>query len=168
MKLSAILPVTLASVSVSAAIPAENQPRASSGTCSIGIGRESGSVLWDVTVYNCPQPQRQDVNIMGIMRNAHMDKGETITVENINGGIGDIAITNVDNAPVFNYDLPDLKAPIDDPWAGKTRVKLDFEIKSANLKWTTDDCGPGSVIFSAGRESWTCEFPCATSTAKEL
>lgn len=142
-----------------------SQPRAGKGTCGIGLGRESGSVLWDVTVYNVAQPFRQDINVVATLKNAHMDKGQTITVPN---PIGDITISNVDNAPVFPYILGDLKAPLDDPWEGKTRVKLNFEMKSAGLKWSTDDCGPGSVIFSAGRESWTCDFPCSVSATREL
>lgn len=99
------------------------------------------------------------------MRNVPMDKGKTITVQN---PIGDIKVTNVDNTPVFPYILEELKAPLDDKWMGKTRVKLDFEMESADLKWSTDDCGPGSVVFSAGRESWTCDFPCSVPATREL
>jgi len=167
MKLSAVLPVVVASISACAAFEeAPNQPRAAKETCSIGLGRESGSVLWDITVYNCPQPERQDENIIGTMKNAHMDKGQTITVQN--SVVGDISITNVDNAPVYTYILTELHAPLDDPAMGRTKVDLNFEIKSQGVKWTTADCGPGSVIFSGGRESWTCNFPCTIAAAKEL
>ena len=99
------------------------------------------------------------------MKNAPMDKGQSITVT---GPPQPITITNVDNAPVFNYDVPELRAPISDPTTGLTKVQLQFQIPDANLTWTTDDCGPGSVVFSGGRESWSCDFPCTISQAKEL
>ena len=129
-------------------------------TCSLGIGRLIGSISWDVTVYNVPQALRQDVNIVTTAQSQQMDKGQSITV---NG----ITITNVDNAPIFDYDVPELRAPIADPANGVTKVQLDFEMGST--KWTTDDCSPGNVIFSAGRESWSCDFPCGSSqVSREL
>jgi hypothetical protein len=33
--------------------------------CSIGIGRVSGTINWDATIYNVPQAERQIVNIVG-------------------------------------------------------------------------------------------------------
>ena len=85
-----------------------------------------------------------------------MDKGQSITVSGI-------TITNVDNAPVFDYDVPELRAPLDDPANGVTKVQLEFQLGST--KWTTDDCGAGNVIWSAGRESWSCDFACGSVTA---
>ena len=114
----------------------------------------SGSINWDVTIYNVPQPERQDVNIVGTATFVPMDKGQSITVT----GPPTVTITNVDNAPVFTYDIPELQAPIADPSNGLTKVQLKFE--SGNNTWTTDDCGAGNVIFSAGRESWSCDFVC--------
>jgi len=170
MKLSAAFSVALVYGSSCAALKGiqnlnvespEIVPRAGSGTCSIGIGRESGSVRWDVTVYNVPQSQRQDVNIISTLTYAHMDKGDSITVK----GPSDITITNVDNAPVFNYDIPDLKAPLDNPNAF-TKVKLQF--KMGDTTWDTGDCGAANVAFTAGREGWSCDFPCTFASQREL
>ena len=96
-----------------------------------------------------------------------MDKGQSITVTN---APQPITITNVDNAPVFDYsDTTSIIAPIADPNTGKTKVKLQFDIPDANLTWTTDDCYAGDVVLSGGRESWSCDFPCSYSVAaKEL
>jgi hypothetical protein len=131
----------------------ENLPR--SNTCSLGIGRVSGEIRWDVTVYNVAQPERQDVNIIATATGVTMDKGQSMTVS---GPSSTITITNVDNAPVFDYNIPDLQAPLDDPANGITKVQLNFQYGSAN--WTTADCGAGNVIWSAGRESWSCDFAC--------
>jgi len=49
-----------------------------------------------------------------------------------------------------------------------TKVDLSFEIKDTGVKWTTADCGAGNTIFSAGIESWSCDFACDLSAAKEL
>ena len=84
-----------------------------------------------------------------------MDKGQSMTVS---GPSSTITITNVNNAPAFNYDVPELQAPLDDPANGITKVQLNFQYGSTN--WTTADCWPGNVIFSAGRESWSCDFAC--------
>lgn len=141
-----------------------SSPRATT-TCSIGIGRQFGSISWDVTVYNVAQPYRQDFNIIATLHNADMDKGSSLTIPN---APQTIVITNVDNAPVYEYDLPDLKADFAAN-NGDTKVQLEFAVKDAGLKWTTDDCGPGSVVFSGGRESWSCDFPCTlAAAAKEL
>jgi hypothetical protein len=81
--------------------PSPVLPRDTS-TCSLGIGRVSGSINWDVTVYNVPQSLRQDVNIVATAKNQIMGKGQSLTV---NG----ITITNVDNAPgmsAVNIDIP--------------------------------------------------------------
>ena len=142
----------------------QNAPR-SDGTCSIGIGRESWTTTWDVTVYNVPQPLRQDINIIATLKKAEMDKGQSITVS---WPAQAITITNIDNAPAFDYDVPEVRAPIADPNTGKTKVQLQFEIKDANVKWTSDDCSAGNVVRSGGRESWSCNFPCTVSQAKEL
>jgi hypothetical protein len=112
-----------------------------------------------------PQPLRQDINIIAKLKNAKMDKGQSITVS---WPAQAITITNIDNAPVFDYDVPEVRAPITDPNTGKTKVKLQFESKDANVKWTSDDCGAGNVVLSGGRESWSCDFPCTVSQAKEL
>jgi len=161
MKLSAIIPTALLYSGICAALEeAELLPRDTS-LCSLGIGRVAGEIRWDITVYNVPQALRQDVNIIATATGQVMDKGQSITV---NG----ITITNVDNAPVFDYDVPELVAPLADPANGITKVELQFEMGSTN--WTTADCGAGNVIFSAGRESWSCDFACGslTTAAREL
>lgn len=72
-------------------------------TCSIGIGRQSGSESWDLTVYDVAQAaQRQDWNILTTLKNQVMGKGESITVAS---SAGAITITNVDDAPAFDYTL---------------------------------------------------------------
>lgn len=141
-------------------------PRDNAVNCSIGIGRFSGTTLWDITVYNVPQPLRQDVNIVTTLKNVPMAEGESITVSKDVPQA--ITITNVDNKPVFDYDIPELKAPIADPNNGKTQVQLKFEIKDAGLSWTSDNCGAGNVIYSAGIESWSCDFACPQTSTKEL
>ncbi|KUJ09374.1 uncharacterized protein LY89DRAFT_690407 [Mollisia scopiformis] len=145
----------------------EHNERASTGTCSIGIARWFGSISWDATVYNVPQAIRQDDNIIGTLTNAEMDKGQSITIQSPASAI---TITNVDNAPVFDYDSSELNASITDPATGTTKVKLDFVLQSGNVTWTTDDCYAGSVVFSAGLESWSCDFPCSVEApqVKEL
>jgi hypothetical protein len=97
-----------------------------------------------------------------------MDKGESITVTT--GIPQPIKITNVDNAPPFDYDVQELQAPLDNPDVGMTKVQLTFEIEEAGLKWTTSDCSAGSVIFSAGWESWSCDYACnyTTTASREL
>jgi len=141
--------------------------RQSTGTCSIGIGRLFGDINWGITVYNVAAADRQDFNIIATMQNAVMDKGQSITVTGVPQAI---TITNVDNAAVFDYDVPELRAPITDPDNGLTKVQLDFEIKDAGLKWSTDDCYAGSVIFSGGWESWSCDYACnlTAPAVKEL
>lgn len=69
-----------------------------------------------------------------------------------------VTVTNVDNAPAFAYDVPTLQLPLDAPGAGATKVQLKFE--SGNSSWGVADCWPGNVIFSAGWESWSCDFAC--------
>ena len=114
-------------------------------------------------MYNVPQALRQDVNIVATLPSTLMDKGDSITVP---GPIA-ITITNVDNTPVFNYDVPELQAPVSDynPTFGDTKVQLDFAIPDGNVTWSTDDCWPGNVIMSGGVESWSCDFPCSISVA---
>ncbi|KAE9375894.1 hypothetical protein N431DRAFT_370828 [Stipitochalara longipes BDJ] len=166
MKLSAAFPIALACVSSCAAI--ENiQQRAATGTCSIGIARIFGDINWDITVYNVPASDRQDINIIATLPNAVMDKGQSVTVSN--GVPQPITITNVDNAPVFDYDVQVLQAPLDNPDAGITKVQLTFEVEGGP-KWTTKDCWAGSVIFSAGWESWSCDFACnyTVNSSREL
>jgi hypothetical protein len=97
------------------------------------------------------------------MKNAHMDKGDSITVN----GPQQITITNVDNAPAFNYDIPELKEPLNNPDTS-TKVKLQFEIKDTNVKWDTDACWASSVVFSGAWEAWSCDFSCTLPHAKEL
>ena len=92
-----------------------------------------------------------------------MGKGDSITVTD--GVPHAITISNVDNVPAFDYDTQDIEAPITDPDTGKTKVQLKFEIPDQTYSWTTDDCGAGSVVYSAGIESWTCDFPCAAAAA---
>jgi hypothetical protein len=139
-------------------------PRATS-TCSLGIGRQFGSVDWDITVYNVPEPQRQDANIIGTLRNAKMDKGQNLTLTPAT--LSQLTITNIDNAVVFSYDSQELNASISDVNTGKTKVNLSFEV-SGGAKWTTANCTAGSVVISAGRESWSCNFPCTITSTKEL
>jgi len=95
-----------------------------------------------------------------------MDKGQSITVSS--GVPNAITITNVDNAPVFDYDEAVLVAPLDGVGNGLTKVDLSFEIKDTGVNWTTADCGAGNTIFSAGIESWSCDFACELTSAKEL
>ncbi|KAH8593810.1 hypothetical protein B0O99DRAFT_626225 [Bisporella sp. PMI_857] len=135
------------------------------GTCSIGIGREMNSINWDITVYNVPQLQRQDVNIIATLKHVPMPKGGSVTVPSPAKAI---TITNVDNAPVFTYDEPVIKAPFLDPKTGVTNVELKFEIKDGNVTWTSDDCGPVNVAFTGGREGYSCDFPCTVSLEREL
>ena len=120
-----------------------------------------------MTVYNVPASDRQDFNIVATLKNAVMDKGESITVTT---APQPIKITNVDNAAVFDYDVQELRAPINNPDPGITKVKLTFEIPEAGLKWNTSDCYAGSVIYSAGWESWSCDYACNTTAtaAREL
>lgn len=125
------------------------------GTCSVGIGRQFADVHWDVTVYNVPQPKPQDVNIIATLRNTKMDKGESLSVK---WDSNTMNITNIDNAPVFTYNEPNLKGSFVDFGPGETKVELEFQVGST--KWTTDDCSASSVVFSAGREGWACDFPC--------
>jgi len=137
------------------------------GTCSLGIARWFGSISWDVTVYDVPQALRQLDNVIGTLQNAEMDKGQSITIPSPASAI---TITNVDNAPVFEYDTPELNASITDPATGQTKVKLDFVLQNGNVTWTTEDCNSVSVVFTAGLEGWTCDFPCSVEAvdAKEL
>ncbi|TVY20646.1 hypothetical protein LARI1_G004554 [Lachnellula arida] len=146
--------------------PHSSLPRDSAVNCSIGIARWSGTTLWDVTVYNVPQPQRQDTNVMATLKNQNMGKGANMTVSD--GVPSPITISNVDNAPVFDYNTQDIRAPVADPDTGRTKVQLRFDIPGEGYSWTTDDCGAGSVVYSAGIESWSCDFPCAAASAKEL
>jgi hypothetical protein len=136
-----------------------------STSCSIGIGRVANSISWDVTVYDVPQSQRQDVNIIGKFKNQIMDKGQSVTLDVLDG----IKITNVDNAPPFNYDNATIIAPLSAPTNGLTKVDLAFEMGSTTWN-TTSDCWPASVVFSANRESWSCDFECgsASKAAREL
>jgi len=94
-----------------------------------------------------------------------MGKGDSIKVPS---PAKEITITNVDNAPTFAYNEPELKATFADPKTGMPKVTLKFEIKDGNTTWTTEHCGTVNVAFSAGRESWSCNFPCTVSLEKEL
>ncbi|KAH6718627.1 hypothetical protein BKA61DRAFT_731234 [Leptodontidium sp. MPI-SDFR-AT-0119] len=154
MKLNAVLSVATISSSCCAASQEENLEKRA-GTCSIGIGRQFADVSWDVTVYNVPQPKPQDVNIVATLRNAKMDKGESLSVS---WPPHTINITNVDNAPVFTYNEPNLKGSFVDFGPGETKVELQFQV--GTTKWTTENCSASSVVFSAGREGWACNFPC--------
>lgn len=138
----------------------------STGLCSLGIGRQQGTISWDVTVYNVPQAQRQDANIIATVRNTGMDEGQSI---NITALSEPITITNINNAPVFDYDNHDLNNSIVALLTtGVTKVELQFEMPSAGLKWTTSNCTAGSVVISAGRESWSCDFACAAAVGSKL
>jgi hypothetical protein len=137
--------------------------RQSSGTCSLGIARQSGTVSWDVTVYNVPQPERQINNIIATVTNTPMDIGQSINITSI---AEPITITNIDNAPVFDYDSQELNVSVSSVDTGLTKVKLQFEIPSVDLTWTTDNCTAGSVVVSAGRESWSCDFACSFGVSK--
>jgi hypothetical protein len=139
----------------------ENTKRAT-GTCSLGIARWFGSISWDVTIYNVPQADRQDANIIATLTNAAMDKGDSITIPS---PASNITVTNVDNAPVFDYDTQVINASITDPATGQTKVRLDFALQSGNVTWSTDDCDSVSVVFTAGLEGWTCNFPCSVEAA---
>jgi len=164
MKLSVTLSAALLYSSTCAAVLKAGSPEVvprDSTTCSIGIGRDLNSLNWDVTVYNVPQPLRQDVNIVSTLKHAFMDEGGSITVK---GPSQDIKITNKKNTPVFDYSKPDLVAPLDNQDA-ETKVLLNFEM--GDTTWDTSSCSPNNVVF-ASRESWSCDFPCTLSSAKEL
>ncbi|KAJ4387588.1 hypothetical protein N0V93_008183 [Gnomoniopsis smithogilvyi] len=137
--------------------------------CSIGIGRVSFSNMWDLTVYNVPlSAQRQDWNIIATLKKQSMGKGESITIPTSAGLSQAITISNVDNAPVFDYDMPELRADWEEPSYGLTKTLLNFSIPDAKYSWTTQDCGATNVIYSGGFEGWTCDFPCsAAAVAKE-
>lgn len=96
-----------------------------------------------------------------------MDKGQSITIQSPASAI---TITNVDNKPILDYDSQELNASFSDPATGQTKVKLSFVMASGNHTWTTDDCYGANVIFSAGLEGWSCDFPCSIEAvqAKEL
>ncbi|KAH6663024.1 hypothetical protein B0J14DRAFT_662387 [Halenospora varia] len=170
MKLSAVFNIAWVYISLCAASEdtqnlqrdaseSELTSRATAGTCSLGIARNAGDRFWDVTVWNVPQPQRQDVNIIAGLKNAAMDKGQSITVTGT-GGLQPITITNVDNVPAFDYISSELRANWADPKVGITKVALKFEQPGGNLTWTTENCWAGSVVNS-GRESWSCDFACS-------
>ncbi|KAF4630309.1 hypothetical protein G7Y89_g7839 [Cudoniella acicularis] len=139
---------------------AKLKARNATATCSLGIGRNTGSILWDVTVWNVPQAERQIDNIVATLANSYMDKGQSITVS---GQMQPITITNVDNAAAFDYDVPDLVANWADPYEGLTKVQLQFDQPGANYSWTTSDCWAGTVVNS-GRDSWSCDFPCTPTS----
>lgn len=101
-----------------------------------------------------PASLRQDVNVVGTATFVSMDKGQSMTIT----GPPTVTVTNVDNAPAFAYDVPELRQALDAPGSGTTTVLLSFE--SGNTTWSTDDCYPANVIFSAGREGWSCDFAC--------
>ncbi|EKD13203.1 hypothetical protein MBM_08646 [Drepanopeziza brunnea f. sp. 'multigermtubi' MB_m1] len=140
-------------------------------TCSIGLGRQFASVYWDVTIFNTTQALRLDANIVATARNARMDVGESISLSWPPGAQSyTLKVTNLDNAPVLAYNLPDVKGDGRGFEMGATKVRLQFEVVAAEAgegvgrKWTTDEgeggCGASSVVFSGGREGWTCEFAC--------
>ena len=118
-------------------------------------------------MYNVPAAERQEINVIATLDNAVMDKGQSVTVSS--GVPQPITITNVDNAPPFDYDVQVLQAPLDNPDVGLTKVELSFEVEDGP-KWTTADCWAGSVIFSAGWESWSCDFACnyTVTASREL
>ncbi|KAJ5047165.1 uncharacterized protein L3040_003007 [Drepanopeziza brunnea f. sp. 'multigermtubi'] len=79
-------------------------------TCSIGLGRQFASVYWDVTIFNTTQALRLDANIVATARNARMDVGESISLSWPPGAQSyTLKVTNLDNAPVLAYNLPDVK-----------------------------------------------------------
>lgn len=96
-------------------------------------------------------------NVIATLKNAEMDKGQSITVT----GPIPITITNIDNVPVFDYDVEALNQSWSDPSVGSTKVELNFSVQGGG-NWTTEtgSCAPGSVVWSAGIESWSCDFPC--------
>jgi len=168
MKFFAVPIAALLYSSFCVAGPSEDiEKRQSTGTCSVGIARWFGSISWDATVYDVPQAFRQLDNVIGTITNAEMDKGQSITIQS---SASALTITNVDNAPVFDYNDPLLNASISDPATGQTKVRLEFSLESGNHTWSTDDCYAGSVVFSAGLESWSCDFPCSVEApqVKEL
>lgn len=84
--------------------------------CSIGIGRVSFRDNWDLTVYNVPlSAQRQDYNIIATLKRQPIGKGESITVPTSAGVPQAITISNVDNAPVFTYNVPELRSNWNEP-----------------------------------------------------
>lgn len=68
---------------------------------------------------------------------------------------------------MFDYASADVNASVSSVETGKTKVRLGFEM--GGKKWTTDNCTAGSVVISAGRESWSCDFECVVGkTSREL
>ncbi|TVY55462.1 hypothetical protein LSUE1_G009519, partial [Lachnellula suecica] len=155
---SLALALALASCST---ILAQNSTSTSTSTCSLGIGRWAGSTSWDITIYNVPQSARQETNILYSTYGASMPAGATITLTS--GLPSPLTITNVDNAPAFEYDVPEIQAPVTDPHVGDTKVELRFGMGGKN--WTTSDCTAGSVVWSGGIESWSCDFGCSVGVA---
>jgi len=49
-------------------------------TCRIGIARKIGDINWDIKMYIVAKADRQDFNIAPTMKNAVMDKGQSVTV----------------------------------------------------------------------------------------
>ena len=101
------------------------------------------------------------------MKNAVMDKGDSVIISSLPQPI---TITNVDNAPTFDYDIPELKADYTNPTTGDTKVHLKFEVKGTGVKWDTSDCWAGNVVLSGGWESWSCDYSCnqTAPAAREL
>ncbi|CAN8105466.1 unnamed protein product [Discula destructiva] len=88
-----------------------------STNCSLGIGRHSGSDSWDLTVYKVPQSaQRQDWDILATLKGQHMGEGDSITIPKSAGVPQAITITNVDDAPAFDYILPEQSLDYQQHW----------------------------------------------------
>jgi len=160
MKLSVVSIAVLAYSSFCTALPnaEEKTKRDTSGTCSIGIARLIGRTSWSTTIYNVAQEFRQDLNVIATLKNAEMAKGDSITVP----GPLPITITNIDNAPAFDYDISVQNQSWSGPGFGDTKVELSFSVVGKNQTWTTEtgECGAGSVVWSGGIESWSCDFEC--------
>lgn len=93
-----------------------------------------------------------------------MALGQNMTLKA--GSLSTLTVMNLDNAVVFDYGSAELNASIVSLDTGKTKVRLGFELDGAS--WTTDNCTAGSVVISAGRESWSCDFSCAVGGKREL
>lgn len=61
--------------------------------------------------------QRQDWNIIATLRNQNLGKGESITVLTSAGVPQAITITNVDDAPVFEYALGEQSNDFEAHWS---------------------------------------------------
>ncbi|KAI9050783.1 hypothetical protein LZ554_004902 [Drepanopeziza brunnea f. sp. 'monogermtubi'] len=102
-------------------------PKRDTKTCSLGLGRQFASVYWDVTIFNAAQALRQDANIVATARNARMDVGESLSLSwPPDTQSYTLKVTNLDNAPVLAYNVPEVKGDGRGFEMGATKGLLDL------------------------------------------